>query len=898
MRRWWQESVEQVVASLDGNLSSGLTSAEVATRLAKYGPNQLEEKKGTSPLSIFLSQFRDFIIWVLIGAAIVSGFLQEWVDAFAIIAIVVLNAILGFIQEYRAEKALAALRKLSSPTSKVIRDGHGQVVSSFELVPGDIIELEAGDNVPADSRIAWLTSNFTAAEASLTGESTPVAKTVSVLNEKDTPLADRANMVYMGTSVASGKAKAIVAETGMQTELGKIAEMVQEIKREETPLQRKLEQFGKWIVYLCFVLVAAVFLLELVRGGKVMDTFLTAVSLAVAAIPEGLPAVVTIALALGVKRMVARHALIRKLPSVETLGCATVICSDKTGTLTKNEMTVQAVFSGGDLFKVTGVGYEPRGEFLLNDSPIDAGDYPDLGKTLLCGVLCNGAQLVKTDNGYRIHGDPTEAAILTCAGKRNLWKNELEETYAFVQEVPFDSERKKMTIVRKDKYGLTAFVKGAPDVLLNDCTQVHQKGAVRLLTAQDREKILSFNDELACGGMRVLAVGYRILDRIPDKYEAALIENDLTFVGLLAMTDPAREEVKNVMGQCTEAGIKTIMITGDHKNTAVAIARGLGFFKEDSLASTGEELDRTSDDALQDKVKRISVYARVSPEHKLRIVRALRRQKEIVAMTGDGVNDAPALKEADIGVAMGITGTDVTKEVADMVITDDNFVSIVAAIEEGRGIYDNIKKFVHYLLSCNAGEILVMFVSSLVGLPVPLLPIQILWINLVTDGLPALALGVDPVDPNIMKQPPRPTDEGVITKGRAFLMLWQGAFIALCTLMAFGFVLFVEKEGIGRARTAAFVVLACSQLFHAFNCRSMTESLFKIGILTNKKLILATVTSFFVQMIVVYVPFLQRIFRTEALGAFDWLLVVGISSLPLWAMEVVKALRWLKTDSR
>jgi Ca2+-transporting ATPase len=898
MRRWWQESVEQVVASLSGNLSSGLTSAEAAARLAKYGPNQLEEKKGSSPLSILLSQFRDFIIWVLIGAAIVSGFLQEWVDALAIIAIVILNAVLGFIQEYRAEKALAALRKLSSPTSKVVRDGHGQVVSSFELVPGDIIELEAGDNVPADSRIAWLTSNFAAAEASLTGESTPVAKTVLALSEKDTSLADRANMVYMGTSVASGKAKAIVAETGMQTELGKIAEMVQEIEREATPLQRKLEQFGKWIVYLCFVLVAAVFLLELVRGGKVMDTFLTAVSLAVAAIPEGLPAVVTIALALGVKRMVARHALIRKLPSVETLGCATVICSDKTGTLTKNEMTVQAVFSGGELFKVTGVGYEPKGEFLLNDEQIDAGDYPDLGKTLLCGVLCNGAQLVKIDDGYRIHGDPTEAAILTCAGKRDLWKDKLEQMYAFVQEIPFDSERKKMTIVRKDKTGLTAFVKGAPDVLLNDCTQIQQKGAVRILTAQDRERVLSVNDELACGGMRVLAVGYRILDRIPDKYEAALIENDLTFVGLLAMTDPAREEVKNVMGECTEAGIKTIMITGDHRNTAVAIAKGLGFFKEDSLASTGEELDKTSDDELADKVKRISVYARVSPEHKLRIVRALRGQKEIVAMTGDGVNDAPALKEADIGVAMGITGTDVTKEVADMVITDDNFVSIVAAIEEGRGIYDNIKKFVHYLLSCNAGEILVMFVSSLVGLPMPLLPIQILWINLVTDGLPALALGVDPVDPNIMKQPPRPTDEGVITKGRAFLMLWQGAFIAVCTLVAFGFVLFVEKEGIGRARTAAFVVLACSQLFHAFNCRSMTESLFKIGILTNKKLILATTTSFFVQMMVVYVPFLQRVFRTEPLGAFDWLLVVGISSLPLWAMEVVKALRLLKTDSQ
>jgi len=839
-------------------------------------------------LSIFVSQFRDFIIWVLIGAALVSGFLQEWVDAIAIVAIVILNAFLGFIQEYHAERALAALKKLSSPASKVIRDGHGQVISSHDLVPGDIVELEAGDSVPADSRIGWLTSNFAVQEASLTGESTPVAKTVSALSENETPLADRANMVYMGTSVASGKAKAIVVETGMQTELGKIAGMVQDIEREATPLQKKLEQFGKWIVYLCFVLVAAVFLLELARGGKVMDTFLTAVSLAVAAIPEGLPAVVTIALALGVKRMVARHALIRKLPSVETLGCATVICSDKTGTLTKNEMTVQAVFTGGRLFKVTGVGYEPKGEFLLNDRPIDPGGYPDLAQALLCGVLCNGAQLIKTGETYRIHGDPTEAAILSCAGKLNLWKGPQEEAFAFVQEIPFDSERKKMTIVRKDKNGITAFVKGAPDVLLNDCTRMQQKGAAVFLSAQDREKILSVNEELACGGMRVLAVGYRVLDRIPDKYEAALVENDLTFVGLLAMTDPPREEVKNVMGKCTQAGIRTIMITGDHKSTAVAIAKELGFFKEDSLASMGEELDRTTDEQLQDKVKRICVYARVSPEHKLRIVRALRRQKEIVAMTGDGVNDAPALKEADIGVAMGITGTDVTKEVADMVITDDNFVSIVAAIEEGRGIYDNIKKFVHYLLSCNAGEILVMFVSSLLGLPVPLLPIQILWINLVTDGLPALALGVDPVDPNIMKQPPRPTNEGVITKDRAFLMLFQGAFIALCSLLAFAFVLFVEEEGIGRARTAAFIVLACSQLFHAFNCRSMTESLFKIGILTNKKLILATTTSFLVQMLVVYVPPLQKIFKTEPLGGFDWFLVVAISSFPLWAMEIVK----------
>jgi len=889
MEQWWRLTVEQTIEHLGSDLSSGLSSSQASSRLKQYGPNQLEERGGPSAISIFLSQFRDFIIWILIAAALVSGLLREWVDALAIIAIVILNAVLGFIQEYRAEKSLAALKKLASPTAKIIRNGQKAVMPSSELVPGDIIELEAGDSVPADSRIGWLTSNFALQEASLTGESTPVAKTIFALAEKDTPLADRANMVYMGTSVTSGKAKAIVVETAMSTELGKIAGMVGEIERETTPLQRKLEQFGKWIVYLCFVLVGMVFLLGLLRGGKIMDVFLTAVSLAVAAIPEGLPAVVTIALALGVKRMVARNALIRKLPSVETLGCATVICSDKTGTLTKNEMTVQALFAADTLFEVTGVGYEPKGEFLLNGKSFNQNDYPVLRKTLLCGVLCNGAQLLQEDNSYRIYGDPTEAAILTCAAKLGLWKDSLEKEFPFIQEIPFDSERKKMTIIRNDGDKVTAFVKGAPDVFLNDCTRIEKGNVDRLLNDQDRTRILSINDELASNGMRVLAVGYRTLDKVPDKFEAELIENNLTFVGLIAMTDPPRQEVKDVMGECTEAGIKTVMITGDHKNTAVAIAKQLGFFKENSLALTGEDLNKIDNDQLQEDVQRISVYARVSPEHKLRIVRALRGQKEVVAMTGDGVNDAPALKEADIGVAMGITGTDVTKEVADMVITDDNFVSIVAAIEEGRGIYDNIRKFVHYLLSCNAGEILVMFVSSLIGLPPPLLPIQILWVNLVTDGLPALALGVDPVEPDIMKRPPRPTDEKVITKQRALLMLVQGAFIAVCSLTAFSFVLFVEKEGIERARTAAFIVLSCSQLFHSFNCRNMTRSLFEIGVLTNMKLILANAVSFAAQMMVVYVPFLQQVFKTEPLGVFDWFLVVGISSLPLWAMEIIKA---------
>ena len=885
MEKWWRKDIVEISGMLRTDANNGIEPEHIKQRQEQYGLNQLKGKKGISAFTIFIEQFKDFIIWVLIGAALVSGFLQEWVDAFAIIAIVVLNAILGFVQEYRAEKSLAALKKLSSPTSKVIRGGRHQVITSLELVPGDVIELEAGDNIPADSRIAWLTSNFSAAEASLTGESTSVLKTAAVLEEEDVSLAERENMVYLGTSAVSGKAKAVVVQTGMQTELGKIAGMIQDIGKESTPLQKKLEEFSKWIVYFCFILVGIVFLLEWARGGKIVDVFLTSVSLAVAAIPEGLPAVVTIALALGVQRMVKRHAIIRKLPSVETLGCATVICSDKTGTLTKNEMTVQAVYAGGKVFRVTGIGYAPKGEFLLNNGKINPSDYPDLINVLNIGVLCNGAQLVEDKGNFKIVGDPTEASLLTAAAKAGIWKNKKEKELSFIDEIPFDSQRKKMTIIRQDGEKTIAFVKGAPDIMLADCGQ---------LTNTDREEILKVNDEMTDSAMRVLAVAYRVLDGGYKREMSESIEKNLIFAGLIAMIDPPREEVKTAVQQCKTAGIKIVMITGDHKNTAVAIAKELGFFGQDSIAMTGEELDKTSEEELHEKIENIPVYARVAPEHKLRIVKTWRSRGEVAAMTGDGVNDAPAVKEADIGVAMGITGTDVTKEVSDMIITDDNFASIVSAVEEGRGVYDNIKKFIHYLLSCNVGEILVMFVSSLAGLPVPLLPIHILWVNLVTDGFPALALGVDPIAPGIMKKPPRPTNEPVVTKQQAFIMLAQGVFIAFCSLLAFCFVFYIEKEGINRARTAAFIVLSCSQLFHSFNCRSMTESLFKIGLFTNKSLILATFVSFLLQMMVVYTPFIRDVFRTEPLGLFDWFMVIAISSFPLWAMELIKKLR-LKT---
>ena len=891
----WQMEAGELARQLAVDPEKGLTSVEARSRLQKYGPNLLKEKAAANPWLILAEQFNDFIIWVLMAAALVSGFMREWVDALAIIAIVVINAVLGFIQEYKAERSLAALRSLATPSSKVYRDGVLQVIPSPELVPGDCIELEEGAHVPADSRLVWATSSFSTNEASLTGESTPVVKTSLLLSGQDVPLADRANMAYTGTSVAAGRAKAVVIATGMETELGKIAGMIQSIHRETTPLQKKLEDFGKWIVYVCFVLVGLVFALELVRGGRMLDVFLTSVSLAVAAIPEGLPAVVTIALALGVQRMVKRHALIRKLPSVETLGGTTVICSDKTGTLTKNEMTVRQVYAGGRLFKVTGTGYDPAGGEFIPQPGERAGkpsEFPGLEKALLTGVLCNSAQLVKDEKGYRVVGDPTEAALLTAAAKANIWKKESEWDFAFFEEIPFDAVRKKMTVVRRDASGsLFAFVKGAPDMLLTFCAKIEEDGQPRELTRGDREKIMETNARLADQALRVLAFAYRKLDKPPDSYEAAQVEQGLVFLGLAAMIDPPRDEVKEALADCSSAGIRTVMVTGDHKNTAVAIATELGLFRPGDMAVSGEELDALSDDEFTSRLERTSVYARVSPAHKLKIVRAWRARGDVVAVTGDGVNDAPAVKEADIGVAMGIAGTDVTREVSDMVITDDNFASIVAAVEEGRGIYDNIKKFIHYLLSCNTGEILVMFVASLAGMPVPLLPIQILWVNLVTDGLPALALGMDPVDKNIMRRPPRALGENIITGERLRLIVSQGVFIAFCSLFAFWYVFSVEKEGLASARSAAFIVLCCTQLFHALNCRSQEQSFFKLGIFTNPQLICADLISFGLVMLVVYVPFLQVVFKTEPLGMSDWFLVIGLSSLPLWAMELVKLVR-------
>jgi len=856
---WHTMQIDKVVKNLGTNTDTGLSRTEVENRLKKYGYNQLEEKEGVSPLMLFLGQFNDFIVWVLIAAAIVSGFMGELVDAMAIIAIVIINAIIGFIQEYRAEKSLAALQKMSAPFSKVLRNGEMHSIPSRDIVPGDIALLEAGDYVPADGRLCSSFSLRTQ-EASLTGESTPVGKSTEPLENTSLPIGDRENMMFMGTSVTSGKGTCVIVATGMHTELGKIAGLIQEAGKEETPLQRKLEVFGKKLVYLCLGIVTIVFLLELWRKGPLLEAFLTSVSLAVAAIPEGLPAIVTISLALGVQRMVKRHVLIRKLPSVETLGCATVICSDKTGTLTQNEMTVRKIFANGKTFDISGTGYAPEGNFAINDMPLTKTDQQVVKFVLGIGVLCNNAYLKKDNTTWKVIGDPTEGAILSAAAKTDIWKEELGEKFPLISEIPFDSDRKKMSTIRNTPHSVFLVCeKGAPDVILKDCTKIYSKGSIREITKKDIQFVLNENNKMAGAALRVLGIAFKPLDHKMINQYPNTIEKGMIFIGLLAMMDPPRPEVKDAVTTCHNAGITTVMITGDHKNTARAIGEELGFLCNNSKAIDGVELDALSEDALEKEVSKIAVYARVSAEHKLRIVKAWKKQGAVVAMTGDGVNDAPAVKEASIGVSMGITGTDVTKEASDMVITDDNFASIVAAVEEGRGIYDNIKKSIHYLLSCNTGEILTMLFASIFNLPLPLFPIQILWINIATDGLPALALSVDSVDPDIMKRTARRSTEQIIDRPLGTLMLFQGFIIAASTLLAYLYVLYCTSSAkpdylyywftnemipcafggellgdIERARTVAFCVMVISQLFHSFNCRNTNRSLFDIGVFTNK----------------------------------------------------------------
>lgn len=899
----WRLSTEDVARQVETDAEHGLAAEEARRRLDSQGANELPESRPPSLLSLFLSQFTSVIVWVLIGAAVVSGLLEDWVDSAAILAIVLLNGILGFVQEFRAERSLAALRRLSIATARVVREGTLLMIPAREVVSGDVILLEAGDRIPADARLVY-TTNFHTQEASLTGESTPVQKGAPVIDRADVPLADRSNMVFMGTIAVSGKARGLVTATGLRTELGHIATMIQkaaEAERTETPLQRRLEQFGYTLLWLALGVVSVVFVLGYLRGEPVVTMFLTSVSLAVAAVPEGLPAVVTITLALGVTRMVRRNALIRKLPAVETLGSATVICSDKTGTLTKNEMTVTKFFVGEQVFDVTGEGYEPVGEIrqapgvkreAMGPSSLTAG----VRDLLTAAVLCNGATLKQEEGSWMILGDPTEGALLVAAAKAGLRMEELEPSHHFLGEIPFDPERKMMTIVRRSLDGPVAYVKGAPDVLLARCThRPGTNGTIEPLSDSTRSTILDANAQFARHALRVLGLAHRRLPEEPDSYHSSELEQQLVFLGLAAMKDPLRPEAKVAVQACHDAGIRTVMITGDHKDTAVAIAEELGSLTGARQALTGTELDRLSDEALMKQVDQFAVYARVSAEHKLRIVKAWKSTGAIVAMTGDGVNDAPAVKAADIGVAMGITGTDVTKEASDMVVMDDNFASIAAAVEEGRGIFDNIRKTVHFLLSCNVSEVLVMLFATLLGLPLPLLPIQILWMNLVTDGFPALALAVDPKAPDLMKRRPRRPDARLLDRARLVAIGLEGLMLSAVALGAFTYSLYGLHQEVEQARTVAFTVLVINQLVHAFNCRSDRWSLFQIGVGTNRSLLLAFALSLGTQVAVLTVPSVASIFKVAALPIEDWVLMGATGILPFAVMEAVKL--WRRSSS-
>jgi len=887
---WYRKNIENTIESISSNLNTGLSNEEVLKRLEKYGPNELKEKESEGLLSKILYQFKDFLVLILIGASIVSMLVGEVKDSLVIIAIVIINATLGIIQEGRAEKALEALKKMASPNAKVIREGQLSTVPSNNLVPGDIIVLEAGDIIPADLRLIE-TSNLKIEEASLTGESVPVEKHGNSIFEEEIPLGDRINMAYMSTVITYGRGKGVVVETSSNTEIGKIAEMIQTFEDETTPLQKKLDQLGKYLGIGCLVICAVVFAVGLFQGRKLLDMFMISISLAVAAIPEGLPAIVTIVLALGMNKMVKRNAIVKKLLAVETLGCTTVICSDKTGTLTQNEMTVVKTCTDNNIIEVTGKGYAPNGEFILNNESIKASELDGLNLLLTIGTLCNDATLdyVGEDDLYRILGDPTEGALVTLAEKGNLNNKDLNAKYPRVSEIPFDSQRKMMTTFHENfmEEKIVSFTKGAPDIILQRCNNIFVKGKVQPLTEDLRKQILSINNSFSQDALRVLAFSFRSHNNLPKEITSESIEKDLTFVGLVGMIDPPRTEAKEAIKICKESGINTIMITGDYRETAFAIGKDLGIANSIENSMTGEDLNKISDEELREKVKTTNVFARVAPEHKVRIVDALKYNGEITAMTGDGVNDALALKRADIGISMGITGTDVAKNTAEVILTDDNFASIVSAVEEGRIIYSNIRKFVFFLLSCNVGEILIVFLSILFNLQVPLLPIQLLWLNLITDSFPALALGVERGEPDIMKIPPRSPDEPILDKTMLSGIVVQSIALTVAVMLAYLWGL-RHFDGMVIPRTIAFTTLITAELTRAFSSRSEKYTLFKIGFFTNKTLVYATLASLALMFAVLYIPFLQPIFHTYPLGLKEWSIVLRFCIIPIIAGELNK----------
>jgi Ca2+-transporting ATPase len=898
----------------------GLKTEEAKTRLEKYGLNEIVSAKKFSSLKLFLKQFTSFLMIILIAASIISAAVDltknEFpLDSVFILGIVIASGVLGFAQEYRAEQSMEALKRMAAPKAKVLRNSVESVVESREVVPGDILVLDAGVKIPADARILE-EANLRVDEAVLTGESTPVEKAAKAL-ERDVQTQDRKNMLFSSTIVTYGRAKAVVVATAMNTEFGKIATMMEEAEKRQTPLEARLDSVSKWlgITFLFVVTIVAAF--GFLRGElDPLSMFIWAVSLAVAAIPEALTAVVTGSLAIGMRRMVRHNAIIRKLPAVETLGCATVICSDKTGTLTKNEMTVRRVFTANRFIDVSGVGVAPAGEFLQGDGKIDPSKDKDLMRLLIVGTLCNDSQLIYEGKAWRVTGDTTEAAILVAAAKAGVNKEELDTTRQRVGELPFESERKRMSTIHPEGRDFIICVKGAPEILLELSTRYLKEGKEEQLTEEAKKSILNANEAMTSKALRVLGIAYRKIGKVPQgRLTAVEIERDLVFTGLVGMIDPPRPEAKEAIQKCKTAGIKVVMITGDHKLTAEAVAKELGLLdqshgsddkkslektsprgKPKPKVLTGSELDKIGDKELEDVANDVAVYARVSPEHKLRIVKALKANGHVVAMTGDGVNDAPALKNSDIGVAMGITGTDVTKEASDMVLSDDNFATIVSAVEEGRGIYDNIKKYLVYLLSSNVGEVLTLFIASILGFPLPLIALQLLWVNLATDGFPALALSIDPPDIDIMSRPPRDPKESIFT-GRIKKMIFGIAVLMPIAILPVFYAYNPHLTGTPDsptpeyilAMTMAFTIMVMFEMFNVYMCRSEKYPVSKIGFFKNKYLNLAVLSSILLQLLVLYTPVIDAVIDTTPLAMMDWIVVLAAGCIPLVAGEIVKA---------
>ncbi len=884
---FWSYSAEKLLSELNTHATTGLSAGDITERLATHGQNVLEGEKPRSPLRIFLDQFKDFLVLILLIASIVSIVLGEYLDGSIIIAIVIINGIIGTVQESRADNALKALKEMSSPLAKVLRDSEVIKVQSTLIVPGDIVLIEAGDYIPADLRLIE-SMNLKIDESALTGESVPVEKQSGAAVEDAAGIGDRVNSCFSGTIVTYGRGRAVAARTGMNTEIGKIAKILSGTGDEQTPLQKKLDSLGKTLGIICLSVCALMFGAGLLRDYDVLQMFMNAVALAVAAIPEGLTMVVTVVLAKGMQKMVKRNAIVKRLGAVETLGSTTVICSDKTGTLTQNKMTVVSVSDGHNIWSVTGTGYHKDGEFVPEAG---AGELTAGMKLFMQGaILCNDADFNEADSS--IVGDPTEGALTVLGYKAGYNKPELNATQPRVNEVPFDSARKLMTTFHDQDGGITAFTKGAPDIVLANSTHILRDGEIELLTEADREEILNRNMAYAKDALRVLAIAVRYHETMPA--EAAKEENHLIFLGLAGMIDPPREEVKAAVEVCKKAGIRAVMITGDHKITAAAIAIKLGIIDSEEEAMNGREIDDLSDDELREKVKTISVFSRVSPEHKVRLVESVRAGGNVVAMTGDGVNDAPALKRADIGVAMGITGTDVTKEAADMILTDDNFSSIVNAVEEGRTIYSNIRKVVAYLLSCNIGEIIVVFVASIFAGVMPLVPVHLLVINLITDAFPAFALGMEGKEKGIMDRPPRDPKESIINKNMTFMVAIQSAVLGLATLGSFVFAYYYRFAGdtadlrLLQAQTCCFVTLVVGELLRAYANRSETTTIFKMKLFGNSFLNKCVIVSLLFLVAVIYVPALNTIFKTVPLGFSGLDVALVLAVLPVIGAEAAK----------